>query len=65
MSPIASTIAPTSFARPRRRFFETPDFETPRQTAIEELVSELDFSSPTLSYRLRRAEAQLANGFID
>ncbi|WP_411964814.1 helix-turn-helix domain-containing protein [Haloferax sp. YSMS24] len=39
-------------------------YETPRQTTIEELASELDVPSSTLSYRLRRAEAELANGFI-
>jgi hypothetical protein len=40
-------------------------YETPRQTTIEELASELDIPSSTLSYRLRRAEAELAKGFIN
>ncbi|WP_435347800.1 helix-turn-helix domain-containing protein [Haloarchaeobius sp. HRN-SO-5] len=40
-------------------------YETPRQVTIDELAAELDVPSSTLSYRLRRAEAQMAEGFVE
>lgn len=39
-------------------------YETPRQVTIDELADEMDVPTSTVSYRLRRAEAQLARGFV-
>ncbi|AFZ71728.1 helix-turn-helix domain-containing protein [Natronobacterium gregoryi] len=38
-------------------------YETPRQIDLSELAEELDIPRSTLSYRLRRAEAELATAF--
>ena len=38
-------------------------YETPREITVEELAEELDLPRSTLSYRLRRAEAELARSF--
>jgi hypothetical protein len=38
-------------------------YETPRQVTLDELAAALDWPRSTLSYRLRRAEAQLAKTF--
>jgi predicted DNA binding protein len=40
-------------------------YETPRSTSAEELAEALDIPRSTLQYRLRRAEAWLATGFVD
>ncbi|WP_168216030.1 helix-turn-helix domain-containing protein [Halorussus marinus] len=39
-------------------------YETPRDISVEELAAELGVPRSTLSYRLRRAEAELATGFV-
>lgn len=39
-------------------------YETPRETTVEELAEELDLPRSTLSYRLRRAEAELARSLV-
>ncbi|ELY48006.1 helix-turn-helix domain-containing protein [Natronorubrum bangense] len=39
-------------------------YETPRRTDLSELAKRLDVPRSTLSYRLRRAEASLATGFV-
>lgn len=39
-------------------------YETPRKVELAELAAELDIPQSTLSYRLRRAEAKLAAGFV-
>ncbi|USZ69852.1 helix-turn-helix domain-containing protein (plasmid) [Halorussus salilacus] len=39
-------------------------YETPREITVGELAEELDTPRSTLSYRLRRAEAELANSFV-
>lgn len=39
-------------------------YETPREITVEELAAELGMPRSTLSYRLRRAEAELANSFV-
>ena len=39
-------------------------YETPRRTDLSELAERLDVPRSTLSYRLRRAEASLATGFV-
>ncbi|WP_276302349.1 helix-turn-helix domain-containing protein [Halorussus lipolyticus] len=39
-------------------------YETPRGITVEELADELDLPRSTLSYRLRRAEAELARSFV-
>jgi len=38
-------------------------YETPRQTALDDLADHLDCPRSTLSYRLRRAESKLAKAF--
>lgn len=40
-------------------------YETPRSMSAEELAAELEVPRSTLQYRLRRAEAWLARGFVD
>ena len=40
-------------------------YETPRSISAEELAEALEIPRSTLQYRLRRAEAWLATGFID
>jgi hypothetical protein len=40
-------------------------YETPRVVSLGELADDLDVPRSTLSYRLRRAEAQLARTFLD
>jgi predicted DNA binding protein len=40
-------------------------FETPRAVTLEELAGELDIPRSTVSYRLRRATAELAKSFVD
>jgi len=39
-------------------------YETPRETTLDELASELDWPRSTVSYRLRRAEAALVESYI-
>ncbi|WP_128478662.1 helix-turn-helix domain-containing protein [Halorussus pelagicus] len=39
-------------------------YETPREITVKELAAELDLPRSTLSYRLRRAEAELAQSFV-
>jgi hypothetical protein len=39
-------------------------FETPREVTLDELADELDLPRSTVSYRLRRATAELAKGFV-
>ncbi|QPV62617.1 helix-turn-helix domain-containing protein [Halosimplex litoreum] len=39
-------------------------YETPRETTLDDLAAELDCPRSTVSYRLRRAEAELVAGFI-
>ncbi|WP_137286197.1 helix-turn-helix domain-containing protein [Halorussus salinisoli] len=39
-------------------------YETPRGITVGELAEELDLPRSTLSYRLRRAEAELARSFV-
>lgn len=40
-------------------------FETPRAVTLDELAEELDAPRSTVSYRLRRATAQLATDYVD
>jgi predicted DNA binding protein len=40
-------------------------FETPREVTLDELAAELDLPRSTVSYRLRRATAELAKGFVE
>lgn len=40
-------------------------FETPREVTLDELADELDLPRSTVSYRLRRATAELAKSFVD
>jgi predicted DNA binding protein len=40
-------------------------FETPREVTLDELAEELDTPRSTVSYRLRRATAELAKDFIE
>ena len=40
-------------------------FETPREVTLDELAEELDLPRSTVSYRLRRATAELAKRFTD
>lgn len=40
-------------------------FETPREVALDDLARELGLPRSTLSYRLRRATAELAKAFVD
>lgn len=39
-------------------------FETPREVTLDELAQELDLPRSTVSYRLRRATAELAKSFV-
>jgi predicted DNA binding protein len=39
-------------------------YETPRETTLDDLAAELDCPRSTVSYRLRRAEAELVAGFL-
>jgi hypothetical protein len=40
-------------------------FETPREVTLDELAAELDLPRSTVSYRLRRATAELAKAFVE
>lgn len=40
-------------------------FETPREITLDELAAELELPRSTVSYRLRRATAELAKAFVD
>lgn len=40
-------------------------YETPREVELSELAERLDVPRSTLSYRLRRAEAALATGYVE
>jgi len=40
-------------------------FETPREVTLDELADALDVPRSTVSYRLRRATAELAKAFVD
>lgn len=40
-------------------------FETPREVTLDELATELGLPRSTVSYRLRRATAELAKSFVD
>jgi predicted DNA binding protein len=40
-------------------------FETPREVTLDELADELDIPRSTVSYRLRRATAELAKGYVE
>jgi len=39
-------------------------YETPRETTLDDLAAELDCPRSTVSYRLRRAEAEVVAGFL-
>ena len=39
-------------------------FDVPRTASLDEVASELDISAPSLSERLRRAQAHLVEGFV-
>ncbi len=39
-------------------------YETPREVTLDEIADELDLPRSTVSYRLRRAESQLVDGFL-
>jgi predicted DNA binding protein len=39
-------------------------YETPRATTLDDLAAELDCPRSTVSYRLRRAEAEIVSGFL-
>ena len=43
---------------------ESGYYEIPREVTLDELAAELDVPRSTLSYRLRRAEAELAAAFV-
>lgn len=47
-----------------REAVERGYYETPRRIDLSELADELDLPRSTLSYRLRRAEAELATTFV-
>jgi predicted DNA binding protein len=40
-------------------------FETPREVTLDELAADLDLPGSTVSYRLRRATAELAKSFVE
>jgi predicted DNA binding protein len=44
--------------------FEQGYFETPREVTLDELAEQLDTPRSTVSYRLRRAVAQLTEAFM-
>jgi predicted DNA binding protein len=47
------------------RAVERGYFETPREITLEELAAELDLPRSTVSYRLRRATADLVKRFVE
>jgi predicted DNA binding protein len=64
------TLLPsTSLRSEQRRVLELAVergyFETPREVTLDELAAELDQPRSTVSYRLRRATAELAKGFVE
>ena len=40
-------------------------YETPREIDLSELAEKLDVPRSTLTYRVRRAEAQIAKQFVE
>jgi predicted DNA binding protein len=48
-----------------RTAYEHGYYDTPRDATLEELATALDVPRSTLSYRLRRAEAQLVRNHVE
>jgi predicted DNA binding protein len=67
-TPPANPLAAVSIPSEQRRTLEVAAqegyYETPRETTLEEVAERLDCPRSTVSYRLRRAEAKLANGYL-
>jgi hypothetical protein len=60
----AETTLPGEQRRALREAFERGYYETPRRLSLEELAEALSVPRSTLSYRLRRAESRLVQGFF-
>jgi predicted DNA binding protein len=48
-----------------REAYDRGYYETPREISLEELAAELGVPRSTLSYRLRRAEAELVGSYVE
>jgi hypothetical protein len=61
--PLARAELPGEQRVALRAAFRRGYYETPREISLEELAAELDVPRSTLSYRLRRAEAELVGSY--
>lgn len=61
-------LSPLSLRPEQRRVLELAAeegyYETPRETTLDEIATQLDWPRSTVSYRLRRAEAALVDGYL-
>jgi len=61
-------LSPLTLRPEQRRVLELAAeegyYETPRETTLDEIAAELDWPRSTVSYRLRRAEAALVDGYL-
>jgi hypothetical protein len=62
---LASVTMPTEQRTALRAAVEGGYYETPRATTLDNLAANLDIPRSTLSYRLRRAETQLARRYVE
>jgi predicted DNA binding protein len=64
MNPLSSVSVRPEQRRVLELAAEEGYYETPRETTLDELASALDCPRSTVSYRLRRAEAELVDEFL-
>lgn len=64
MNPFASLSLPPEQQRVLEAAADHGYYETPRETTLDELATVLECPRSTVSYRLRRAEAELAEAFL-
>jgi predicted DNA binding protein len=64
LNPFASLSLPPEQRRVLETAAENGYYETPRATTLDEIATQLDIPRSTVSYRLRRAEAQLIELFL-
>jgi len=64
LDPFSSLVLSAEQQRVLEAAFGHGYYETPRETTLDELAEVLDCPRSTVSYRLRRAEAELVRGFL-
>jgi predicted DNA binding protein len=64
MTPFESRSLRSEQRRVLEVAFEAGYYETPRETTLDDIADRLDWPRSTVSYRLRRAEAEVVAEFL-